>query len=298
MNDKHGENKSIESENLPENTNNILSFLSTFLELDMNLNNIIQYEQVLRKYLHRKKTPLKIKRLITSALIIITTIQGKIYSDSSEQELSPFGLTAFVSSKGLNLRAGPSTELPIIRSYRRGTMVKILGYEGEYNQWAVVDLNGDGVKDGDMYALYLYIAVNRTYGIEYIPDLNLNADACSPFQDSGERLCYATDYSYGINMLWGHNFYDFGKQLVYLSENVGTVFSLNVNGQSIGTYKVIESYKVKSGFAVDRVIHPTYFGSINNGAIVGFTSDPNVFDPNDLSTYDAKVVFFAERVGD
>jgi hypothetical protein len=46
---------------------------------------------------------------------------------------------------GLNLRSGPSQSFRIIRTLPTGTIVRVQGFEGADQEWAQVDLEGDGV---------------------------------------------------------------------------------------------------------------------------------------------------------
>src|SRR4029078_469894 len=53
---------------------------------------------------------------------------------------------------GLNLRAGPGTELPIRSNLPFRTLVSVLKREGA---WALVDTMGDGAADGFAFASFL-----------------------------------------------------------------------------------------------------------------------------------------------
>lgn len=56
---------------------------------------------------------------------------------------------------GLNLRSGPSQSFRIIRTLPTGTVVTVQGFEGADQEWAQVDLEGDGVSDGYVFRSFL-----------------------------------------------------------------------------------------------------------------------------------------------
>jgi hypothetical protein len=56
---------------------------------------------------------------------------------------------------GLNLRSGPSLNFKIIRTLLTDTIVTIQGFEGADQEWAQVDLEGDGVSDGYVFRSFL-----------------------------------------------------------------------------------------------------------------------------------------------
>lgn len=56
---------------------------------------------------------------------------------------------------GLRLRSGPGTEFEVRETLVVGTDVTVVGFGGEAEEWALVDLQGDGTVDGYMYAAFL-----------------------------------------------------------------------------------------------------------------------------------------------
>lgn len=56
---------------------------------------------------------------------------------------------------GLNLRSGPSQDFRIIKTLPAGSIVKILDFDGTNQEWAQVDLEGDGVSDGYVFRSFL-----------------------------------------------------------------------------------------------------------------------------------------------
>ena len=56
----------------------------------------------------------------------------------------------------LKLRGGPGTEFPIVRSLANGTRLNVLEFlPGSGGTWALVDLEGDGIKDGFVFAQFI-----------------------------------------------------------------------------------------------------------------------------------------------
>ncbi|NJK51789.1 MAG: SH3 domain-containing protein [Leptolyngbyaceae cyanobacterium SU_3_3] len=56
---------------------------------------------------------------------------------------------------GLNLRSGPSLDFIVIRTLPAGTIVRIQNFDGTNQEWAQVDLEGDGVSDGYVFRSFL-----------------------------------------------------------------------------------------------------------------------------------------------
>lgn len=56
----------------------------------------------------------------------------------------------------LKLRGGPSAAFPIIKSLANGTKLNVLQFlDNESGRWALVDLEGDGTKDGFVFAQFI-----------------------------------------------------------------------------------------------------------------------------------------------
>lgn len=56
----------------------------------------------------------------------------------------------------LQLRGGPGTEFPSLKSLLNGTQLNVLEFDDVASgRWALVDLEGDGVKDGFVFARFL-----------------------------------------------------------------------------------------------------------------------------------------------
>ena len=60
-----------------------------------------------------------------------------------------------VARDGLHLRSGPRLEFGIVTTVPNGTVVTVDGFDGASNDWARVDLEGDGLVDGHMFAAFL-----------------------------------------------------------------------------------------------------------------------------------------------
>ena len=69
----------------------------------------------------------------------------------------PTSLGAFrVNARsGLRLREGPGAAFGVVRVLDNGTPVQVIGYGGDDNAWAIVDLEADGVGDGAVFAAFL-----------------------------------------------------------------------------------------------------------------------------------------------
>lgn len=56
---------------------------------------------------------------------------------------------------GLNLRFGPGLDFRVKRTLPRGTIVRIQNFGGDNQEWAQVDLEGDGISDGFVFRSFL-----------------------------------------------------------------------------------------------------------------------------------------------
>ena len=65
------------------------------------------------------------------------------------------GRSVVVARGGLKLRGGPGLEFAAIRTLDTGTEVTVLDLAGDNNAWARVDLEGDGLVDGFLFAAFL-----------------------------------------------------------------------------------------------------------------------------------------------
>jgi hypothetical protein len=56
----------------------------------------------------------------------------------------------------LKLRGGPGPDFPIIKALVDGTRLNVLAFEDKPSgRWALVDLEGDDVKDGFVFASFI-----------------------------------------------------------------------------------------------------------------------------------------------
>jgi hypothetical protein len=65
------------------------------------------------------------------------------------------GRFVVVARGGLKLRGGPGLEFAAIQTLDTGTEVTVLDLAGDKNDWARVDLQGDGLVDGFLFAALL-----------------------------------------------------------------------------------------------------------------------------------------------
>src|SRR4029077_1678431 len=71
---------------------------------------------------------------------------------------TPMPLGSYVVSvrTDLNLRGGPGVVFPVLRSLPNGTVLQVLDFDDESDgRWALVDLEGDGTKDGYVFSKFI-----------------------------------------------------------------------------------------------------------------------------------------------
>lgn len=68
--------------------------------------------------------------------------------------LAPPGRFIIVARGGLQLRKGPGLGFGVTRTLETGRGLTVLGFDGD-GQWARVDLEGDGLVDGHVFAAFL-----------------------------------------------------------------------------------------------------------------------------------------------
>lgn len=74
--------------------------------------------------------------------------------DAGEME-GTSALHRVTARSGLNLRGGPGTQYEVFNTFDYGTEVEVVSFYGSTDNWALVDLEGDGGHDGFMYADFL-----------------------------------------------------------------------------------------------------------------------------------------------
>ena len=68
----------------------------------------------------------------------------------------PLGPYVVTVRTDLKLRGGPSPTFPIIAPLLNGTRLNVLEFENNpTGLWALVDLEGDGIKDGFVFAKFI-----------------------------------------------------------------------------------------------------------------------------------------------
>ena len=71
---------------------------------------------------------------------------------------TPIGLPgryAVIARDGLKLRSGPGPHFDSDRTLSAGTDIQVTGFDGSDRAWARVDLEGDGLLDGHVFAAFL-----------------------------------------------------------------------------------------------------------------------------------------------
>ena len=60
-----------------------------------------------------------------------------------------------IARGGLKLRGGPGLDFPILSAIDTGTVLTVLAFEGRLNDWARVDIEGDGLVDGHVHRAFI-----------------------------------------------------------------------------------------------------------------------------------------------
>ncbi len=94
----------------------------------------------------------------------------------------PIGSSVFSvnARSGLNLRSGPGLDFRIITALPTGTIVTVQEFDGTNQEWAKVDLEGDGISDGYVFRSFLS-QIQQT--------LTSRAFAAQPNIEEGEEDC-------------------------------------------------------------------------------------------------------------
>jgi hypothetical protein len=70
-------------------------------------------------------------------------------------EIRMVGPHEVIARSGLNLRKGPGEQFSISNVLPAGSIALVMGYHQQAPEWAIVDLSGDGLADGFLFADYL-----------------------------------------------------------------------------------------------------------------------------------------------
>ena len=102
---------------------------------------------------------------------------------------------------GLNLRRGPGTGFSIITTLPTGTVVTVQDFDGTDQEWAKVDLEGDGTTDGYLFRTFLRPVQQRSNStrfsaIESALEIDDGGDNCAP--DNEHNILEAVDSSDSI----------------------------------------------------------------------------------------------------
>jgi hypothetical protein len=106
----------------------------------------------------RKKFALSHDGLLDQSQIgpkLICVIENKL-AEGIPAPTRPLGPYAVDVRTDLKLRGGPGAGFPVIKALSNGTSLSVLAFdEASSGAWALVDLEGDGVKDGYVFAQFL-----------------------------------------------------------------------------------------------------------------------------------------------
>jgi hypothetical protein len=87
---------------------------------------------------------------------LICLVENQLAAAGGVVPPMPLGPYVVSVRTDLKLRGGPGAEFPIIKSLTDGTPINVLAFEDvSSGRWALVDLEGDGVKDGFVFAKFI-----------------------------------------------------------------------------------------------------------------------------------------------
>lgn len=89
---------------------------------------------------------------------LICVVENQLAAGALIEMPTPMPLGAYVVNvrTDLKLRGGPGTEFPALKSLLNGTSLNVLEFDDVASGvWALVDLEGDGVKDGYVFAQFI-----------------------------------------------------------------------------------------------------------------------------------------------
>jgi hypothetical protein len=79
---------------------------------------------------------------------------ASIIGDMEDVQSGP-GNYVVIARGGLNLRSGPGLSFGVKNVLATGTAVNVIAFDGPEGDWARVDLEGDGLIDGHLFASFL-----------------------------------------------------------------------------------------------------------------------------------------------
>ena len=105
----------------------------------------------------KKVFPLKPDGLLDQSAISVKLISVVENQLASTPLLAGTGGQFVVNVRtDLKLRGGPGVTFPVIRPLSNGTLLKVLEFQDMPDgRWALVDIEGDGVKDGFVFAKFI-----------------------------------------------------------------------------------------------------------------------------------------------
>jgi len=106
----------------------------------------------------KKSFPLNSSGLLDQSAIgprLICVVENQLAAGATTTPM-PSGSYVVKVRTDLKLRGGPSVLFPVLRSLRDGTVLKVLDFDDESDgRWALVDLEGDGTKDGYVFSKFI-----------------------------------------------------------------------------------------------------------------------------------------------
>ncbi|WP_027578350.1 DUF2272 domain-containing protein [Bradyrhizobium sp. Ai1a-2] len=106
----------------------------------------------------RKRFALRANGLLDQSAIgpkLICVVENQL-EDGAPIVAMPLGPYVVRVRTDLKLRGGPGAEFPIIKSLEDGTTLDVLAFDDvSSGRWALVDLEGDGVRDGFVFSRFI-----------------------------------------------------------------------------------------------------------------------------------------------
>lgn len=109
----------------------------------------------------RKDFPLDANGFLDQSAIgprLICVVENQLFAGAPIVVPQPMLLGSYIVNvrTDLELRGGPGTEFPVLKSLLNGTTLNVLEFDDVASgRWALVDLEGDAVKDGYAFAKFL-----------------------------------------------------------------------------------------------------------------------------------------------
>jgi hypothetical protein len=254
-----------------------LTLVSNITEGDINTGNIEHRQATLWNLLSITTSP-QIKLAIA---ILFMAFFGMTADEVSAQVSLPDNVTPVTETITTNttvnssrLRREPYGE--VLGSLPFNQEVRVLGFDKETRQWAYIDY-----KDGEEPDGFVHISLLDLDGFTEAPvvatkSITMSGIYCGAEgqtgRDSYNDLC-SIQYP-GTTIFYAHNYTNFGKTILGLSSNIGAKVTVNVDGNYLGEYEVVNSHEA-TGTHINNIISDDALNSTDNQFISFVTTNPN-----------------------